>query len=212
MMKKYLSLCLAVIMLMSFNACEEDSDDSDIILPLNGTYALTNLTISEEARSINDTTLTLLDTLNGALSYYLSANTLVKSSSTSYTDQDASPISGTVTLNNDGSASLSGSLPVNWGTGCNPFLQISSLSSDGDWAADTSLATFSLDLVVDALDINGTFSLTGNQIEIRYTTLNEADQRIINTVPNDGAGLAVELTCLAVSTTTERVMLLTIQD
>ena len=128
-----------------------------------------------------------------------------------YSNQDSVPISGEVVLENDGSATLSGMLPVNWGSGCNPFLLISSLASDGNWAADTSSGTFSIDLVVDALDIDGTFSYVGDQLEIRYSILYEADQRMIGSIPVNGEQVAVETTCIAASTVTERVLLMTIE-
>ncbi|MCF7823693.1 MAG: hypothetical protein K9N35_05925 [Candidatus Marinimicrobia bacterium] len=192
--------------------CEETKDDPSegIPLPLAGTYTLTEMTITTEATTLRDTSLTFIATQNGLSFVTIDAGTLILTTSAHYTDQDATPVGGTVDLNNDSTATLAGLLPVNWGTGCQPLILISQLASDGKWAADTTTSTFSIDLVIDQLDINGTYSLLGDQLEIRYTALETADERMISTVTYLGNDTAVIPACLPVSTVTERIMKLTL--
>jgi hypothetical protein len=210
-MKRIINLALLVFLSAFLYNCEEE-DVADESLPLSGSYLLTNMTISTVATSINDTTLTLLEPVNGSTTYFLPANTVLMTEYAEYSNQDSVPISGEVNLENDGSATLGGLLPVNWGSGCNPFLLISSLASDGNWAADTSSGTFSIDLVVDALDIDGSYAYVGDQLEIRYSILYDEDQRMVDSIPVNGTQVAIETTCIAVSTVTERVLLMSIEN
>jgi hypothetical protein len=101
-------------------------------------------------------------------------------------------------------------LPVNWGTGCVPSIIISGLTSDGTWSADTSTGVFTLDLVVDALDIDGSFTLSGDQLEVLYASMLSNDERTISSVTYLGADVLVSPTCLPVSTVTERILKLTL--
>jgi hypothetical protein len=195
-----------------FVSCENDEAAPEIEHPLTGQYTLTEMTINVEATTLRDTTLAFITPQNGEDSITISAGTLILVESDLYTDADPDPIGGTVTLRNDMSGTLSGNLPVNWGTGCAPSVLISGLTSDGTWSADTTTGIFTLDLVVDALDIEGNFSMVGDQLEIRYFTQTPADQRMINTLPINGSDVPVEQTCIAVSTITERVMLLDIEN
>jgi len=212
LMKRIITAASLLLLSSMMYHCDDDTEVLETILPLSGSYNLTNLTISVEATTINDTTITLLEAVNGSTSYSLMGNTLLLTEYAEHSILDSVPISGLVVLENDGSATLSGMLPVNWGTGCAPFELISSLASDGTWSADTTTGTFSIDLVVDALDIEGNFSMVGDQLEIRYFTQTPADQRMINTLPINGSDVPVEQTCIAVSTITERVMLLDIEN
>ena len=192
--------------------CEDAPDIPDPILPLSGDYSLTDMTISVVATTVRDTVVSFLAPYNNSETYLLPANRQVLRSSVDYSNQDTDPIGGTVILRNYGSAHLGGLLPVNWGTGCEPVLLISALSSDGTWSADTSDGTFSIDLVVDALDIDGTFSLNGNQLEIRYFTTVEIDERPIDSVLVDDVTVAIVPGCFSVSTVTERILKLTIME
>ncbi|NQV15860.1 hypothetical protein HQ531_10420 [bacterium] len=192
-------------------SCEEDESPPENILPLSGTYALYEMTINIEANTLRDTIVHFNTTQNGIDSIQIEAGTQVVNSSTSYSDQDSVPIGGTVILRNDGSAKLNGDLPVNVGSGCLPIIVILTLDSDGVWSADTTDGTFSVDLVFDALDIDGTYSLAGDQMEIRYDTIVENDERLITTVNYLGVDTAIEPGCVAVSTITERIMHLTLE-
>ena len=141
--------------------CEDDVDTiPEIDHPLTGVYTLTEMTIDVEATSLRDTTLAFVVPQNGVDSITINAGTLVLFETELYTDSDPEPIGGTVSLRSDLSGTLSGNLPVNWGTGCVPSIIISGLTSDGTWSADTSTGVFTLDLVVDALDIDGSFTLS----------------------------------------------------
>jgi hypothetical protein len=140
----------------------------------------------------------------------INAGTLVLFETELYTDSDPEPIGGTVSLRSDLSGTLSGNLPVNWGTGCVPSIIISGLTSDGTWSADTSTGVFTLDLVVDALDIDGSFTLSGDQLEVLYASMLSNDERTISSVTYLGADVLVSPTCLPVSTVTERILKLTL--
>ena len=192
--------------------CEDSPDVLEPILPLSGDYSLTDMTISVVATTVRDTVVSFLTPYNNSETYLIPAHSQILRSSVDYSNQDTDPIGGTVTLRNYGSAHLGGLLPVNWGTGCEPVLLISALSSDGTWSADTSDGTFSIDLVVDALDIDGTFSLNGNQLEIRYFTVVEVDERPVSSVNIDGMDVEIVPGCFSVTTVTERVMTLTVTE
>jgi len=138
--------------------CEDDDPLVENSPPLTGVYTLTNMVINVDATTLSDTTLAFMTPQNGLDSLTIPAGTLILTTSTNYSDQDSVPIGGTVTLSGDGSANLSGLLPVNWGSGCQPVLLISDLGSDGTWSADTSTGIFDLDLVIpNSLPICGIF-------------------------------------------------------
>ena len=189
--------------------CEDDEATPENNHPLTGEYTLTEMTINVESTTLRDTTLAFMTAQNGVDSVTIAAGTLVLVESDLYTDTDSDPIGGTVTLRNDLSGTLSGNLPVNWGTGCLPSVLISGLTSDGTWSADTTTGVFTLDLVVDALDIDGSFSLSSDHLEVLYASTLNNDERTISSVSYMGADVAVTPTCLPVSTFTERVLTLT---
>ena len=189
--------------------CEDDEATPEINHPLTGEYTLTEMTINVEATTLRDTTLAFIIPQNGVDSVTIAAGTLILVESDLYTDADTNPIGGTVTLRNDFSGTLSGNLPVNWGTGCAPSVQISGLTSDGTWSADTTTGTFTLDLVLDALDIDGSFSLSSDHLEVIYESMQSVDERTISSVSYMGANVAVTPACLPVSTVTERILTLT---
>ena len=191
--------------------CEDDVDTiPEIDHPLTGVYTLTEMTIDVEATSLRDTTLAFVVPQNGVDSITINAGTLVLFETELYTDSDPEPIGGTVSLRSDLSGTLSGNLPVNWGTGCVPSIIISGLTSDGTWSADTSTGVFTLDLVVDALAIDGSFTLSGDQLEVLYASMLSNDERTISSVTYLGADVLVSPTCLPVSTVTERILKLTL--
>jgi len=198
-----------VLLGVLFSACEDEAIDG-IMLPLAGTYTLNEMTINVEATTLNDTSVHFLVTQNGMDSVQLDAGTSAVNLSDHYTDQDTNPIGGVITLNNDGSASLTGGLPVNVGSGCQPILTILELSSDGSWQADTSSGTFSIDLVYDALDIDGGYILNGDQLEVRYLSIEENDERVISKIDYEGVEVGIVPMCIPVSSITERVMKLTL--
>ena len=99
--------------------CEEDSTP-EVLLPLAGNYSLNEMTINVEAHTLRDTLLTFAIAQDGVESIQIDAGTFVLSTSTLYTDHDSIPISGTIILRNNGTATLDGILPVNFGTGCAP--------------------------------------------------------------------------------------------
>ena len=189
--------------------CEDDEVTPENIHPLTGEYTLTEMTIQVESTTLRDTTLTFTTSQNGEDSVSILAGTLILVESDLYTDADSDPIGGTVTLRNDLSGTLSGNLPVNWGTGCSPSVLISGLTSDGTWSADTTSGVFTLDLVVDALDIDGSFSLSSDHLEVLYASTVNNDERMISSVSYLGTDVAVTPACLPVSTFTERVLTLT---
>ncbi len=190
--------------------CEEAEDDPAILptLPLAGTYTLTEMTINMDATLLRDTVLVFITPQNGVDTVFISAGETILSTTTLYTDNDATPIGGTVVLENDSSATLHGLLPVNWGTGCAPNVLISDLGSGGTWAADTTTGLFELDLVVDALDIDGYIVITDDLIEVHYEALVSNDERMITSVSYMGSEVPVNPACVAVSTVTERILTL----
>jgi len=190
--------------------CEEGETTPELLLPLVGSYTLTEMSINDEAITLRDTLLAFVNPQNGVDSVNIEAGTHILITSELYTDSDETPIGGTVTLNNDSSATLAGLLPVNWGTGCQPFILVSELGSDGIWSADTSTGIFTLDLVLDQLDIDGVFTLIGNHLEVIYESSVTHDERTISSVNYEGASVAVTPVCLPVSTITERVLKLTL--
>ncbi|NQV51438.1 MAG: hypothetical protein HQ507_13145 [Candidatus Marinimicrobia bacterium] len=210
MLKIKRSGMIAAILGCFLIGCEEEEAPPELLLPLVGTYTLTEMIINDEAITLRDTLLAFVNPQNGVDSVSIGAGTLILVASDIYTDADTTPIGGTVTLNNNSSATLAGLLPVNWGTGCQPFLLISDLGSDGAWSADTSTGIFTLDLVVDQLDIDGFFTLTGDHLEVIYESTVTNDERIISRVNYNGASVAVTPVCLPVSTVTERVLKLTL--
>jgi hypothetical protein len=189
--------------------CEDDEVTPDIDHPLTGEYVLREMTINVEATTLRDTTLAFSTPQNGVDSVTIAAGTLILVESDLYTDTDSDPIGGTVVLRGDLSGTLSGNLPVNWGTGCAPSVQISGLTSDGTWSADTTTGTFTLDLVLDALDIDGSFSLSSDHLEVIYASMLSNDQRMVSSVSYMDADVAVTPACLPVSTVTERILTLT---
>jgi len=189
--------------------CEDDEATPEINHPLTGEYTLTEMIINVEATTLRDTTLAFIAPQNGVDSVTIAAGTLILVESDLYTDADTNPIGGTVVLRGDLSGTLSGNLPVNWGTGCAPSVQISGLTSDGTWSADTTTGTFTLDLVLDALDIDGSFSLSSDHLEVIYASMLSNDQRMISSVSYMDADVAVTPACLPVSTVTERILTLT---
>ncbi len=190
--------------------CEDESTPSEVQLPLTGAYTLTEMIVNLAATTLRDTMLAFVNPQSGVDSVSIDAGTLVLVSSEIYTDADAVPIGGTVTLRNDLSSTLAGNLPVNWGTACAPSILISGLSYDGIWSADTSTGVFTLDLVVDQLDIDGFFTITGEHLEVIYESTVTHDERTISSVNYNGASVAVTPVCLPVSTVTERVLKLTL--
>jgi len=192
-----------------FIGCEDDEATSEITHALAGVYTLSEMTITVEATTLHDTTLALIVPQNGVDSVTIAAGTLILIESDLYTNADTDPIGGTVTLRNDLSGTLSGNLPVNWGTGCAPSVIISSLTSDGTWSADTTTGVFTLDLVVDALDIDGSFSLSEDHLEVTYVDMLTNDERMVSKVSLSDSDVAVIPACLPVSTVTERILTLT---
>ena len=208
-MKQSIMIPLIVTVLMGYIiACSETEPLAEDTLPLAGSYTLVGLTINVEATTLRDTTVTFLTPQGGDSIATISAGTLILITSTNYTDQDSTPIGGTVELANDGSAQLNGFLPANYGSGCQPYVIIANLASDGTWLADTSQGVFSLDLVIDQLDIVGTFSRDGNQLEVRYSAVEDHDERMIEVVNYQSATTGIVPMCIPVATTTERVMTL----
>ena len=205
------TVLIAILMLIFLMGCEEDSEDiSEISIPLSGAWTLTEMTINMDATTVRDTLLAFASPQDGVDSILVSAGSLVLATSIEYSDADPTPIGGTVTLNNDGTGNLSGLLPINWGTGCAPSVIISALGSDGSWAADTTTGTFSLDLVVDQLDIDGTFTLIGDQLEVTYVAYNSNDEGMLSSVNYMDADVAIVPSCVPVSSVTERVLKLTL--
>lgn len=193
-----------------FLACEEEDILEDLPLPLAGTYTLSSITIAVGATTLRDTMIHFGSSQNGIDSLQLNHQTQVLNSSILYSNTDENPVGGTILLNNDGSANLNGDLPVNFGTGCYPLILVSTLTSDGIWSVDTTTGTFEIDLVLDALDIDGTYTLDGDHIEIRYFTLVEIDERMISSVSYEGVDTEIIPMCIPVSTITERIMQLTL--
>lgn len=189
--------------------CVDDEVIPDINHPLTGEYTLTEMTINVESTTLRDTTLAFISSQSGVDSVTIAAGTLIMVEADLYIDSGPDSIGGTVTLRNDLSGTLSGNLPVNWGTGCSPSVLITVLTSDGSWSADTTSGVFTLDLVVDALDIDGSFSLSSDHLQVTYESMLSNDQRTISSVSYMDADVAVTLACLPVSTVTERILTLT---
>lgn len=206
--KWYFIIPLSVIL---FFGCEEgETDEPELAHPLNGTYTLTEMTINVSARTIEDITVQFTEQQGGLDSIQIAADTQVLSTSTLYTDHDLIPIGGTVILGQGEIANLDGYLPVNGGTGCEPLIGIIHLTSDGMWTADTSTGNFSLDLIVDALDIYGSYTLEDDLLEVTYEAAVSPDYRMISTINHLGVDTAIEPDCITVSTITERVLKLTL--
>ncbi|MBC8376306.1 MAG: hypothetical protein H8E26_09675 [FCB group bacterium] len=185
--------------------CEDDEATPENNHPLTGEYTLAEMTINVEATTLRDTTLAFITPQDGVDSVTITAGTLILVESDLYTDTGADSIGGKVTLRDDLTGTLAGRLPVNWGTGCEPIILVSDLGSDGIWSADTTTGVFTLDLVLDALDIDGTLSVSSDHLEVIYESMLSNDERTISTV-ND---IAINPACLPVSTVTERILTLT---
>ena len=97
--------------------CEDEDTTLKINHPLTGVYSLTEMTITVEATTLRDTTLAFITFQNGVDSVTINAGTLILVESDLYTNTDTDPVGGTVTLRDDLSGTLSGNLPVNWGSG-----------------------------------------------------------------------------------------------
>jgi len=190
--------------------CEDDETTPEVDHPLTGEYTLFEMVINVESTTLRDTSLAFTTPQNGQDSILIPAGTIIRVESDLYTENDSDPIGGTVVLRNDLSGTLSGNLPVNWGSGCAPNILISTLTSDGSWSADTTTGVFTLDLVVDALDIDGTFSMMNDHLEVTYASILDNDERTISTVSYMDADVSVVPTCIPVSTDTERILKLSI--
>ncbi len=209
-MKSIYKIAFTTLLMISFLiTCEEDSLP-EVELPLAGTYTLTDMTINVEASTLRDTLVYFITAQNGVDSIQIDSGTLVLSGTTNYSNQDSIPITGTICLHNDASASLGGDLPVNVGSGCLPNITILNFNSDGTWLADTTNGTFAIDLVFDALDINGTYVLLGDQIEISYDIVEENDERMIYSINYLGTEATIIPMCIPVASITERIMTLTL--
>lgn len=210
-MKNFTRAGLIITIVLGFLVgCEGDETTPELDHPLAGEYTLYEMVIMVESTTLRDTVLAFTSSQNGQDSVTIAAGTMIKVESDVYTNTDTDPIGGTVVLRNDMSGTLSGNLPVNWGSGCAPNILISTLTSDGSWSADTTTGVFTLDLVVDALDIDGSFSIMDDHLEVIYASILNNDQRMVSSINYQGSDVPVIPACLPVSTDTERILKLTI--
>ena len=203
-------VCLLAIVLFS---CDEDPEDVSIH-PLSGNYTLTDFTVQLTGLSNTDTTFDFINPVNGVTSTLLTQNTIVANVTNYYSFNDPVPIFGELILTNDGYAQLSGALPVNIGTKCDPLIFITELGSTGEWSAGEADSAFSILMVVEQLDIDGFYSFdsTTNVLTVNYSVLNNMDTLGISVISFNDSLVAVAKVCLPVTTITERTMELIKQD
>ena len=208
--KLSLLVCLLAIILFS---CDEDPEEVSIH-PLTGNYTLTDFTVQLTGLSNTDTTFDFINPVNGVTSALVTQNTIVANVTNHYSINDPVPISGELVLSNDGYAQLSGALPVNLGTKCDPLVLIFDLGSTGEWSAGETDSTFSIIMVVEQLDIDGFYSFdsTTNVLTVNYSVLNNADTLGVSAISYNDSLVAVAKICLPVTTITERTMELIKQD
>ena len=208
--KLSLLVCLLAIILFS---CDEDPEEVSIH-PLTGNYTLTDFTVQLTGLSNTDTTFDFINPVNGVTSALVTQNTIVANVTNHYSINDPVPISGELVLSNDGYAQLSGALPVNLGTKCDPLVLIFDLGSTGEWSAGETDSTFSIIMVVEQLDIDGFYSFdsTTNILTVNYSVLNNTDTLGISAISYNDSLVAVAKICLPVTTITERTMELIKQD
>lgn len=199
MKKSLVSLCLIAGML--FCGCQIPPDEEDPHL-LAGTWGLTTLSVETIAISNVDT---VAITPSG-IDLPIVSGILLFNGAIDYTTADG--IQGQVVLEDDGAASLAGTLPVNVGTDCNPLIILSSVASDGTWEADITTGDFELNLDFDQLDIQGQFAYdeTSQSIEISYTFDEPMDTLLIQSVLVDNEPRVINGLCLPVATEITRTL------
>lgn len=180
-----------------------DPEESEELHPLAGTYTLAKLTIETQAYS-NIDTMAILTNYGDTIP--VSIGDLVSDLTTEYVVADG--INGTVVLNNDGTASLVGALPVNIGSDCDPQIFLMSVASDGEWEVDLTSGAFDLNLTYDLLDIHGEFDFDEalQEMEISYTTVDSLDTLGITSLLVNNQDQSIYKLCIPVITNTERTM------
>lgn len=175
---------------------------------LTGTYVLSDLTVYTSARANVDTVMHFIDPVGGTDSITVVPNALVYSDTTRYTTQDADPVYGTAVLGADGTADLTGKLPTNIGTPCDPLVVLILFGSDGTWTVNDTTGSFSLDLVMDAADINGHFQFDqiSGLLTLDYLITDSLDTMGVQFIDYLGSPVPVHKICLPVTTSRRRVM------
>ncbi len=193
---KHISFFLMINML--FFSCESQNEEENIH-PLVGTYTLTSLSVESLAYSSVDTIGNPIDELDPIS---ILSGDLVIETATIYTTNDG--IEGTVILNEDGTAYLAGTLPANIGTGCDPWIILGSVASDGEWAVDLETSVFELNLDYDLLDIQGTYNYeeVSQVMQIIYTVTNPTDTLGVLSL----SGIQINSLCLPVTSETTRTL------
>lgn len=211
--QNFILISFLVVSLVFFG-CEEAIEEA-VILPLSGSYVLTDFKVHVFSTSNVDTTVVFISPIDGITSAILSENTVVTDKISEYSVNDDAPIAGTITLDNDGYARLTGNLPVNIGTKCDPIVIIIELGSVGEWSTGgVTDSSFSIKMVLEQLDIDGFYNYdsTTKHMTIRYSDINETDTLGIVSVLYNASLAAINKICLPVTTTTERTMELIKQD
>ncbi len=197
-MRKTLHIAQLVIFGLILIGC--DPEESEELHPLAGTYTLTRLTVETQAYSNIDTMALLTD---GGDSLYVFEGDLVYDDTINYDTDNG--INGTVVLNNDGTASLAGALPVNIGSDCDPQIFLMSVASDGEWEVDLTTGAFDLNLTYDLLDIHGEFDFDEalQEMQISYTIVDSLDTLGTTIIPGN---TDIYKLCIPVTTNIERTM------
>lgn len=196
-------------LLITLLGCEENGTEAEPEHPLTGTYTLLELLVNTDVTSNVDTTFQFVEPQDGDTAADVSTGDLVLVESLRYLTTDLPPISGTAILNADGSATLSGELPVNISLTCFPQYTMIPFYSDGFWTADTSTGEFTIDLVQDALDIAGNYLLEeqGDRLSIIYSSVSDTAKVGMTRLLLDASTVAVQPLCLPATTETERTLI-----
>jgi len=198
---------LALVFLLACLGCDEDGSS---IHPMSGTYGLTSLTVIVSGISNVDTVAHLAVPVGGIDSVNIFSGGLVWQDTTIYSSLDSGSVEGTVTLENDWSASLIGKLPTNINTPCNPLIFMFPISAVGEWSIDENNNNFYMDFNGEYLDISGSYIYTDStgHLEVSYSLTNPTDTLGIATVLLNGELVNTAKICLPTTTNTTRILML----
>lgn len=134
LLPKMIPMLLVVLGLFFIVGCEDTSDDDDVVNPLVGTWAFSNMEQTSVYTAVDDTTLA---------PFYMTGDT-VGSGSLVWAQFEAMGVNGSLTILADGSFTLSGSFPLaNDTLGMAPT--ITPLTDAGTWTEDTDAGTLVID-------------------------------------------------------------------
>ncbi len=198
---------LTLVILLVGLGCDEDDGSAH---PMAGTYDLSNMTVIVSGTSNVDTVAYLIVPAGGVDSVNIFTGNLVWQDTTIYSSSDSGSIEGTAILENDWYASLSGKLPINISTPCNPLIIMFPVGAEGEWSLDEATGGFNMDFDGDLLDINGSYTYVDSTgyLEVTYSQTNPSDTLGITTVSLNSTPVDINKICLPATTNTTRVLVL----